>query len=115
MDESARFKYRNCCSCLPQNGHNSAEFFRKIQFTMSRLSAKERRRRRELKEFQKELDRNSPIQLPRGRPSDIRPSEITGRADKFRYIFDQVWDRLWPMLKEGRTEQQVEEALRSAA
>lgn len=82
---------------------------------MPRFSAKERKRRIELKEFKKELDKVSPIRLPRGRPSDIRPSEITGRADKFRYIFDQVWDQLWPLLKEARTEHQVEEAFRSAA
>ena len=82
---------------------------------MPRLSAKERRHKRGLKEFKKELDKVSPIRLPRGRPSDIRPHEITGRADKFRYIFNQVWDRLWPLLKEARTEQQVEAALSSAA
>lgn len=82
---------------------------------MPRLSAKERRRKRGLKEFENELDKDSPIRLPRGRPTDIRPSEITGRADKFRYIFDQVWDRLWPLLGDARTEQQVEEAFRSAA
>jgi len=34
----------------------------------------------------------------RGRPPTVRPSEIRGRADNYRFIFGQVWDRLWPRL-----------------
>jgi hypothetical protein len=30
----------------------------------------------------------------RGRPARVRPSEIRGRADNYRFIFSQVWERL---------------------
>ena len=82
---------------------------------MPRLSAKERRYRRELREVKKELDKVSPRRLPRGRPSEIVAREIEGRSQKFRYIFDQVWDSLSPMLLQAQTVQQVEYAFTSAA
>ena len=34
-------------------------------------------------------------------------SEIRGRADNFRFIFGQVWDRLWPRLLRATTDQEV--------
>ena len=100
---------------LPQNPRNFVELFRKIQFTMPRLSAKERRRKKEWKEVEKELDRLSPTRLPRGRPTGIIPKEVEGRSQKFQYIFNQVWDDLWPLLSQATTEQQVEKAFQSAA
>jgi hypothetical protein len=52
------------------------------------------------------LDRFS--QKPsRGRPPTVRPAEIRGRADKYRFIFGQVWDRLWPGLLHATTDQDV--------
>jgi hypothetical protein len=46
----------------------------------------------------------------RGRPAKVRPSEIRGRADNYRFIFAQVWDRLWPLLSNGQTEDDVTKA-----
>ena len=43
----------------------------------------------------------------RGRPPTVRPSELRGRADSYRFIFDQVWDRLWPRLSQAQTDQGV--------
>lgn len=37
----------------------------------------------------------------------MRRSEIRGRADNFRFIFGQVWDRLWPRLLRATTDQGV--------
>jgi len=43
----------------------------------------------------------------RGRPPRVRPTEIQGRADHYRFIFGQVWDRLWPRLSQALTDQEV--------
>jgi len=43
----------------------------------------------------------------RGRPARVRPSEIRGRADHYRSIFDQVWERLWPSLSQAQTDQEI--------
>jgi hypothetical protein len=43
----------------------------------------------------------------RGRPETVRPSEIRGRADNYRFIFGQVWDRLSPSLLRATTDQEV--------
>ena len=45
----------------------------------------------------------------------VRASDIRGRADKFRYIFDRVWDGLWPRLFAAKTEQDVERAFQEYA
>jgi len=37
----------------------------------------------------------------------MRPAEIRGRADSYRFIFGQVWDRLWPRLSRATTDQEV--------
>jgi hypothetical protein len=37
----------------------------------------------------------------------VRPSEIRGRADSYRFIFGQVWDRLWSRLSLATTDQEV--------
>ena len=37
----------------------------------------------------------------------MRPSELRGRADGYRFIFNQVWDRLWPRLSRALTDQEV--------
>ena len=46
----------------------------------------------------------------RGRPPRMRPSEIHGRADNYRFIFGQIWDRLWPRLTGAQTEQDAVDA-----
>ena len=43
----------------------------------------------------------------RGRPPRVRPTEIRGRADSFRFIFGKVWDRLSPRLLRATTDQEV--------
>jgi hypothetical protein len=43
----------------------------------------------------------------RGRPPRVRPTEIRGRADNYRFIFGQVWDRLSPGLLRATTDQEV--------
>ncbi len=52
----------------------------------------------------KMLDR---VPKKRGPHWRMRPSEIVGRAGHFRMIFDQVWDRLWPLLSRAQTDADV--------
>jgi len=40
----------------------------------------------------------------------MRPSEIHGRADNYRFIFDRIWDHLWPRLSRAQTEQEAVDA-----
>src|SRR5260370_23263028 len=51
----------------------------------------------------------------RGRPARMRPSEILGRAGSYRFIFDQVWDRLWPLLSRAHSEAEVIAAFQQGA
>jgi len=51
----------------------------------------------------------------RGRPARMRASEIRGRADNYRWILNQVWDRLWPLLSQARTEADVIRAFQEGA
>jgi hypothetical protein len=51
----------------------------------------------------------------RGRPPSVRTSEIRGRADSFRSMLGQVWDRLWPRLSRVRTDQDVIDAFMAEA
>jgi len=44
---------------------------------------------------------------PRGRPRRVIPSETGGRAHNYRWILNQVWDRLWPVLEQAQTEEDV--------
>jgi hypothetical protein len=43
----------------------------------------------------------------RGRPRRVIPSETSGRAQNYRGILNQVWDRLWPLLEQAQTEEDV--------
>jgi hypothetical protein len=43
----------------------------------------------------------------RGRPPRVRRTEIRGRADNYRFILGQVWDRLSPKLLRATTDQEV--------
>ncbi len=45
----------------------------------------------------------------------MRPSELRGRADNYRFIFNQVWDRLWPKLSRALTDQEVVDAFLEGA
>src|SRR5690348_11954018 len=51
----------------------------------------------------------------RGRPATIRASEVYGRAENFRGILNQVWDRLWPLLSNAETEEDVTKAFQEGA
>jgi hypothetical protein len=51
----------------------------------------------------------------RGRPATIRASEVYGRAENFRDILSQVWDRLWPLLSNAETEEDVTKAFQEGA
>ncbi len=51
----------------------------------------------------------------RGRPPKIRASEVHGRAENFRGILDQVWDRLWPLLSNAQSEAEVTKAFQDGA
>ena len=46
----------------------------------------------------------------RGRPQTVRPSDLRGRADNYRFIFEQVWDKLWPAVSTAGTDQEVVDA-----
>jgi len=45
----------------------------------------------------------------------MRPSEIMGRAGNYRWILDQVWDRLWPLLSKALNEEDVIKAFQEGA
>jgi hypothetical protein len=51
----------------------------------------------------------------RGRPARVRASEIAGRADNFRWILNEVWDRLWPLLSGTTTQEDVITAFQAGA
>jgi len=52
------------------------------------------------------LDTFSP-KRPRGRPPKVCASAIQGRADNYRGILDNVWDRLSPLLLGAQTEDEI--------
>ena len=62
----------------------------------------------------KELDGPSQ-KRGRGRAATVPPAEIVGRADNYRFILNQVWERLWARLSEARTEEEVSTAFREGA
>ena len=51
----------------------------------------------------------------RGRPPTIGVSEVYGRAENFRDNLAQVWDRLWPLLSNARSEGEVTKAFQDGA
>jgi hypothetical protein len=80
---------------------------------MARFPAKIEKHHSAVKKPKKGLDR-LPEKPGRGRPG-VRRSEIRGRADNYRWIFDQVWDRMWPLLSTAQTEEDVERAFQDGA
>ncbi len=56
-----------------------------------------------------------PAKPGRGRRARIRPAEVAGRADNFRGIFEDVWDRLWPLLEKATGEEDVARAFQDGA
>jgi hypothetical protein len=51
----------------------------------------------------------------RGRPPKIRASEVYGRAEHWRGVLEQVWDRLWPLLSNARSEEEITKAFQDGA
>ena len=45
----------------------------------------------------------------------MRPSEIVGRAQDYRTLFEKVWERLWPLLEKATSEQDVRLAFHEGA
>ncbi len=81
---------------------------------MARLSAKIHEHTKSMKKDKFPLD--TMLERPaRGRPARIRPLEIRGRAENYRWIFDQVWGRLWPLLAGAQTRADVVNALQKGA
>jgi hypothetical protein len=81
---------------------------------MAKVSAKLRKRKARAKAAKIRLDTVSE-KRGRGPHARMRPSEIAGRADNNRWIFNQVWDRLWPLLSEAQNEEDVIKAFQEGA
>ena len=73
---------------------------------MSRIPAKSHRASKAKQKDNFPLDRVSEKQR-RGRKPTIPASWIRGRADNYRWIFDQLWDRIWPGLSQAQTRQDI--------
>ncbi len=69
------------------------------------ISAKMLKRRKRVRTPEKTVDTFS-RKKPRGRPG-VRPSEIRGRAENYRLIFGQIWDRLSEPLLRATTEKEI--------
>lgn len=83
---------------------------------MARFSAKLKKRRSLEKVPKKALDKVfAHKKKRRGRPTRVRVNDIVGHASNNKIIFGQVWDRLWPLLKDAQTEGSVDSALREGA
>jgi len=81
---------------------------------MARISAKIRKRRAREKRAKNSLDKVFK-KRGRGRPARVNPSEVRGRADNYRFILNQVWERLWPLLSKTQAEADVVEAFQQGA
>ena len=77
---------------------------------MARISAKIGKLEKARLEGKIPLDKHSEKQ-PRGRPVTIKASWVRGRADNYRYIFDQIWDHIWSGLSKAKTQQEVIQAI----
>jgi len=51
----------------------------------------------------------------RGRPPTVRFKEIVGRADNNRWILDEAWERLWPLLSKANNEDEITKAFQGGA
>lgn len=78
------------------------------------VSAKMRKHKKSMEKRKNPLDSFSE-KRGRGRPQTVDPTEIRGRADSYRTIFDQTWDRLWPKLSQAMTDQEVIDAFVDSA
>ncbi len=74
-----------------------------------------RKRRQSKKKPKMPLDKVSGKRAKRGRRPRMLASEIRGRAESYRFIFDQIWDRLWPLLSTAASEENVIAAFQGGA
>lgn len=81
---------------------------------MERISAKIRKPSKRTKKGKLPLD-TVLKKRGRGRPARMRFSEIRGRADNYRSILNQVWERLWPLLSKAQAEADVVKAFQQGA
>lgn len=73
---------------------------------MQKTSAKFERR--DTSDINEDLPLDRGLEKPRrGRRPTIPASWTRGRADNYRWIFDLLWDEIWPKLSQARTEQDV--------
>ena len=81
---------------------------------MGRIPAEFKKPAPKAKRLKKGLD-SWQKKMRRGRRARMRASEIRGRADNYRWIFDQVWERLWPLLSKAKSKEEVMETLEQGA
>src|SRR5205814_389572 len=74
---------------------------------MPTTSVKIRKRNGALNKINKPLDTFSERRRNRGRPVKIQASWVRGRADNYRTILDQLWDKVAPRLLKAETRQDV--------
>jgi hypothetical protein len=73
---------------------------------MPRISAKIKKRSKASQMANLAIDRFSE-KRERGRPRKIQPHWVRGRADNYRYVFNQIWDRVGPHLVKSKTRDDV--------
>src|SRR5215472_15853747 len=81
---------------------------------MARISAKIRKLNKRTEKGKFPLDKVFK-KVKRGRPARVRPSEIRGLADNYRWMLNRVWDRLWPQLSGAQSQADVINALQEGA
>jgi len=73
---------------------------------MSKTSAKIRERPKRTQQHKRGLDTVSGKRR-RGRPAKIKASWVRGKADNYRWILNQIWDRVSPRLLKAQTREDV--------
>ena len=73
---------------------------------MPQISAKSKNRSKPSKMANLAIDRFSE-KRERGRPRKTQPSWVRGRADNYRDVFNQIWDRVGPHLVKSKTREEV--------
>jgi len=81
---------------------------------MAKVSAQLRKRKARAKAAKITLD-TVPEKQRRGPRARMRPSEIAGRAANNRWILNQVWDRLWPLLAGAQNKEGVIKAFQEGS
>lgn len=105
---------KNSTNWQVRNTRALSETSRTIRSQVGKLSVQMRNRKKTAKKPTEPLDRVLEKQ-PRGPHARENPSWTRGRADNFRWIFDQVWDRLWPLLSNAEDEEGVIRAFQEGA